>query len=896
MAQSTKKTIFQLWRAKLQQKRAYRIFNTVHSFNIEEKFQKNFAALKERLKKRMGPYSEEMKKLLENSSILAPEEQTFMMLALKDTWFASHVTTNIKEIMNSKKLCSPEELRRSGVVIDQLHTDQAEGHHDHVFFSLAPSDSASTVRFLDNYHDLIRINLERVRETDPTAFVGLWMSDHLHAYRQLQESEPVLIHGAKLQICYRWAYDEQTQRKEKIKQYIFTHPDGKIYTQTIKWGEEIFGHPQIEIALVLMTIEKLRLLGCKAWQTAMDLKNSKSIKNLIQTIFHSGVVELHKPAEFRVNRPGVLFVNRKSNYDFDSVNSSEKKEISEYIQRLFWGFEDDVLLKLKSNTLVNPNQLIPLGLAVINLFNAAVLSGSIKVVKYLIKRGVDAHIPSYFIGDEQIQTVDPAYLEERGAKKLAQNLEINCLVAALLLSDPKFINKKIIPNILSCEVNLNIDKTIPEKMLHLLTELGFPAFGEKEIRTCKYLTIYDFNLVMSFIKPDPQLMAKLIHKTLLSAENISLCLGVRSGSLELTNAMLDKGALPNTAMIPIQTNRKDWEHKETIEAGTTPLIQAIQMNREDMVQLLIKRKADVNRVFYAYNSIKKPESMKTLSISRSEGYTPLMLALSLGYKHKPIVKLLLESGANEGFEQPKQLNRSNTFSKGLDQNAKLGKYHRCYYMLTCKIKNKRYFVFLTNKHFDDYMELPVDSSPISQDFTAKDWLDSISRHWNLDLVYSKTTIHSLGRFRFVSDEPGVDSQGIKYAGVDYVTEILLIDLGSQSDELWKKAQYYGNHFKLLRCEEIRDLLDFYPDDERHLHFHWQGMIFNTFTGLLLASLTDNEDAIKDTQNKFAELQKAYEFYHENEPANIMMPALTSNSFDEMDSNLKTSSANLALRI
>lgn len=314
----------------IEKNQSYGRTKRITGFDIDDKGERNFRALRTRLKMVEGPMPEEMiayiKEKKDTKDLLTPEEKIFFHRIIEGDWVLKHVTPSLDKIVNNgNMLLSGDECKRRFGERHETHTNKTQGHSDNVFFSFGPGD-IETVRFLDHVPTVITVDYKRLLK-EKNGLKSTWFSDHFYAYSDQQTGERVNVYGTTYSVNYRLIFEENNREPHWIKECTFSHSDGTFYKQIIHQGEEIFTYPRLDIAVTLMTIEKIRLLGKNAWkqimQEAAKNENLSVLQRVVEAFFHTGVCEVHKPVTFSLDNSGVAIQERTINFDFSAYSKKQ---------------------------------------------------------------------------------------------------------------------------------------------------------------------------------------------------------------------------------------------------------------------------------------------------------------------------------------------------------------------------------------------------------------------------------------------------------------------------------------------------------------------------------------------------------------------------------------------
>lgn len=651
---------FHHWVAFMQAQRANALLKEKQSFGFREKSIVNFKALLTRLRNLEGPYSEEMKRLIErkrtsqdmqysgdkkssgdnkvhnekrNIPALTPEEKDLMRRLLEGEWKIRHATWDYKIIKEKGNiLLSLEERKRRKEEIENSHTATAEGNTDNVFFTFGPGEIESP-KFLDGAEAVISVDYKKLmyrtgRFSDNPhqhSLTGMWSSDHIYAYRTQQNSSPVNLYGTILNVFYRKEVDKN-DNIEFVKYCSFLHPDGQTYVQSIRMGEEIYAHPRMDIALLLMTIEKIRHLGADAWQQIMKEKNLVALQCLVQTLFHPGVFEIHKPAMFKIEQPGVEVISR-------NVTSVEKpKSYSKILDKMVADEANNrriilAAIKKENGIVINAldkHEITPLSkirnlgsnIMEISLLAAVLLSRNIELINELLSRGFEIE------NNEKILT---AYVN-------ASYCTFSLIDCVFLLSNLSSM-QTMVKDVPELQVrDLKQDSESIERMLALFLKEGVSRKHNRNIRSMFQIDIYKlqsyFQECRRGVYPLSTLKSALaltqsaefdlfsfIHAVLLDSS--------QKETFEIIDLLIKRKVDINKGM-NLSFNIPTVKGKPLMR-GCTPLMAAVLNQDSRMVRYLLTKGLDINAGLKTI-----PRNAKAYRVHEWEGYTATMIAIESG--------------------------------------------------------------------------------------------------------------------------------------------------------------------------------------------------------------------------------------------------------------------------
>jgi len=660
------------WRADFRKRRAYSKFAEVQKINIEQQSEINFKALLHRLKNVEGPYTEEMRQFLlkelgaSRRALTLPESHILVTL-LRMPWFIKHVSPHYKTIFeNGNSLISLEQRKRLHQDISNSHTNPMEGNTDNAFLTLNAGDFAP-VRFLEDVETVIEGDYPKLLETNTSSLKGLWSSGHIYAFLTEQDGEPLTIFASRLSVNYRKRIDEETDEVEWFKECVFTHPDGTKKTLILQKQDEIFVYPKIDIAFALMLIEKLRLLGKETYDEIIrrvpapkrdkkskadsadskenqeglenqeDLKVNQEferlIQDLIQTINHSGILEVHKPAELSLDEPEISVIKR--NIQGRGASRSEFNQLLPIIQAALRGEEELVLKLLDEILALNPK--FPLESAIkitteysINLLTACILGGQLSLVSHLLNIGYKVHAKELIVPKNKILndgstlciTVDTLFFVVALTRREIHQAMLKAMLGDTY-SEPKIAHETIFA------------------LLDLIQKGSFFR-QNRNIRQPFFMDSDDLIQIISLLRPDPEIVQLLLRNVNFKGKELSLAMAASLNSIDIVAKYIELGAEVNECLNPKTFARRTESKEDILLPQCFPLMTAIRVNNPKMVEFLLKNKADVNQVYsLIYDEGRDPYAARNLE---EEGFTPLLFAVKQG--NIDIIQLLLAAGAN----------------------------------------------------------------------------------------------------------------------------------------------------------------------------------------------------------------------------------------------------------
>lgn len=221
------------------------------------------------------------------------------VLTSVDERFRKALEATKKEIAKDQKL-TEEQLKEAAQSRIKARTPQNQGFSDILYFTCGSINPRSP-NYLNGSGGEIVGDMESIAENNPDLLRGSFISDHFSAFHIPRVEPTVSVVGHDFEITY-----EKTTKTLK-----FNKGTDQVKETTTKYGEECFAYPQIDIALYLMLIKRLRYFGKELWETVINtiLENPTNravmMQDIIQTIFHPGVLEFHIPRALQLDQFGV---------------------------------------------------------------------------------------------------------------------------------------------------------------------------------------------------------------------------------------------------------------------------------------------------------------------------------------------------------------------------------------------------------------------------------------------------------------------------------------------------------------------------------------------------------------------------------------------------------------
>lgn len=620
-------------RAFIQFNRTNQSMKTHQGIDLEERSNRNFQALRKRLKNMEGPYTEGMKQRLEKSKkpkhMLAPEELEKFKILYRSEWMLKHVTseTSRKLIEGSgRALRSVNEVERRGKEGQHVHVIKGEGHSDNVFFTVGPGE-IETADFLDYENTVVRVALDRLNESHTlNAQQGMWTSDHFFAYSTLQTGDVVNIYGCDFWDSYR--KQDPGKNDRYIKNYHFKN-NGIERVQTVEKGDEIFCYPLIKPALILLVIEKVRFMGEEVWEKVMHDRDINHLQRLVQVCFHPGRFELHRPAEFYLSTPGTEVQIRTPKMvhqlkldmqkclchpDKKSVVlaafQGDKKAVFSAIEKCKTG----CITKIKSEILIGKNT----GSA--DVFGAAILGGHLELVQLLLQT-----YPNITNGDpyEQVLSFYGISIDTLGEQKEKKDSE-----------------------------ELDNIKTITRRFFDLLAQGNIDNVHPHIFKPFTIYVSLIEKAVMEYNIKDEEIILAMINRVSFAPNDHLLVLGAYIKSIPVMKKILEKGFLPESKrLIPSFRAIEEFEeygiNLRKLPSGFTPLLTAVYGHEStddfEVIKFLLDKDVSINQQ-YSRAVLYEDQDIPSNRNHPLEGYAALHLAVQK--KDVGLVQFLTQRGAD----------------------------------------------------------------------------------------------------------------------------------------------------------------------------------------------------------------------------------------------------------
>ena len=593
-ALTTIRPFFGYWYSKLQAKRAYTQFNKAHNINIKLQAKKNWSQLIARL------------------GHLKQEEISFFDSLIKNDWYLTHATDAYQAIqMSGHKLLSlKERSRKNPNLAANRNTNPFEGNDDNIFFAFGPG-KVSSPQFLEKVSHVVEVDVNKGFEEQAASLHGIWSSGHVYAFATEQNSTPINIDGTRFSIFYRKTDPNGKNTAENLtKIFRFEYENGDKKEITIGIQDEIFDSKYLKPALILMTIEKVRLLGNNAWTKIMQERTSiEEQQQIVQTLFHVGVFEVHKPASFPLKQSFVKVVNKSE------TSSSQTTTTYHSTLPLITAIEagDVTAAQQALNTGVSVNDWHYDTYIERNALTAALLSGKTTMVDWCLNNGAKIFYPYAF-----------------AVKKdnfVFSNTAISTIIALASPEIKRFFGQ-------NAQQNLGLFK----QYLGLLLNHGATIVNNPPVRGCAIISERDIVQAIQVFKLSEDDLCYLVEKAIdIHSRNLPIVMATTTGYTKLVELMLRMGANVNQQRYEYDPLLQSYALPDPLQ-GFTPLLQAVLLKNKTMIELLLQYNADVNLACMTDRSANIPQEW--------EGYTPLKMAQHI-QAEEDLVELLKKAGANE---------------------------------------------------------------------------------------------------------------------------------------------------------------------------------------------------------------------------------------------------------
>ena len=645
--QSLKKVapFFYLWYSEFKKQRAYKQFKQIHDIDITDSSKDNWLKLLRRLGK------------------LKKEEIMFFDVLMNSDWYLSHATNEYSAIQKSnyKLLSLKERSRKDPKLAANRNTNPFEGNDDNIFFAFGPGKVASP-QFLENAKYVVEVDINKGLAEKTSSLHGVWSSGHIYAFGTEQDGDPINVHGTVFNVSYRKVDPNGLNAASNfLKICTFKYADGSTHQQTLKVKDEIFDDRYLRQALILMTIEKIRLLGEKAWQKIIGSETSLADKQqIVKDLFHVGIFEVHKPAEFSLKQSfvQVSFLNQQQtltsfftySYDHPLLKAIEAADLEEAEKQLISPSAD------MRAVFASPNYLDKTPLT------AAIFANHEHMVHWCLDKGA----------------------------KISQKYPISCtknnyeivqsiIISVVALASPHvqlWIKGSVGPN-----------SDLFKKYLDLLLNYGSAVSMNSHIRQCAVISELDIiAAIQIFELPEDDLCYLVERATNIRPKKLPIVAATNKGYKKLVQIMLNMGANVNRV----------YKTKNTILPDDplqwfTPLMQATLNEDIEMVKLLLNCKADVHVVYTCDHST---------GIKNLNGMTALQMIINKdSVEAKKIIQLLKNHGAI--LE-----NRSSWTSIPVDSNI-IKVFAIDVVFMSQNELGEKYILLKNNKNIVSFVSMPV---------------------------------------------------------------------------------------------------------------------------------------------------------------------------------------------
>ncbi|MDQ2995379.1 MAG: hypothetical protein M3R00_10660, partial [Pseudomonadota bacterium] len=151
-------------------------------------------------------------------TILSTEEQPLIEFVVTNLNL-KHATNSPQPIMEKGAIIAVKQLTLSSEVTNR-HTNQQSAIDNNVFFTLGIGDHPITP-FLDGAKTVITVDIPKMRQTNPLALSGLWVSPHLTDYQLSRESATTVLGDTTYHYTHSW--------QGMCKTYFYQRSNGDVY-------------------------------------------------------------------------------------------------------------------------------------------------------------------------------------------------------------------------------------------------------------------------------------------------------------------------------------------------------------------------------------------------------------------------------------------------------------------------------------------------------------------------------------------------------------------------------------------------------------------------------------------------------------------------------------------
>ena len=182
--------------------------------------------------------------------ILSDEEQLLEDFIV-DNLSLKHASNAADEILRSGSIIAVKQLSLSNNDIFR-NTSTHSAVDNNVFFTLGIGDHPITP-FLDKAKIVISIDIPQMRQTNPLALSGLWVSPHLSEYQLSRQSPTMTLGDTTYYYTHSW--------KNLCKTYVYQRSNGDVYKRTVKFADEIYASRELDKAIAHELVLHLRFIA-----------------------------------------------------------------------------------------------------------------------------------------------------------------------------------------------------------------------------------------------------------------------------------------------------------------------------------------------------------------------------------------------------------------------------------------------------------------------------------------------------------------------------------------------------------------------------------------------------------------------------------------------------------
>ncbi len=669
---------FKRWNKEIAIRSAFKLVRDKTKIDIKSQSKASFAALRKRfLEVETQNICKEVQELVLKSrttqeingvkvtSLLTPLETYFVEIMLNAHWEARHVTDKpvLDKIINAEGalLSIEQRFRYSCEAAIVANTPDQQGMRDHIFASIGVGKNIQSPHFVSAKKGVAVFDLNKIAAENPESLKGLWSSDHWPSYLVKGVRSEYTIFGVNFKVEHRQsAATDPTAPPVHDKILSYTLSDKESYTQVVKFGDELFLHPKIQLGLALLTVEMMRYLGISAYTKILaaiqKVKDSpcdseyelNQLFRLMRIRHHPGLTEIHMPRRWQITDvPGISSVTK---YD----PSMSAKEINDYAkehglasristlskflgkecQDVFETIEQAIILLLTETCIDNTAmkklmlELNNCGMLTyririhelsLNLLEAALLVGKLALLEFML--GLE-------IQSEDLKTLIEDFKQD--------GLFVALIKVANLFSNPEELEKRFISK-LGLAKKILVPKPEYYKDILQLALKGSLTDRDNFFYPKKIIGKDLIAHACLSYKVTQRILQTLLENYQGDLAALSICWPVLSENVELVQIMMQKVNLYE----PYNSSQHDIPGITSISIpdGFNALqIACLKNSKPEMVAFLLQQK-------FSMKPFKASKESRTSSFYAAlDGYTPLMIASNK--RSIPIMQLFYKSNCD----------------------------------------------------------------------------------------------------------------------------------------------------------------------------------------------------------------------------------------------------------